>query len=89
MPLYSNLLLHHIHRADYRGMEEPGAPAGYFRTPPLWGCRETEPYLHDGRAETLRDAIEMHDGEALQVRQRFMALSAAEQQALMLFLRDL
>ena len=89
VPLYSNLLLHDVHPPSFRGMEEPGAPAGFFRTPPLWGCRETEPYLHDGRAETLRDAIAMHDGEALQVRQRFMALSAPEQEALMLFLRDL
>src|SRR5262249_48305510 len=28
-----------------------------WRTPPLWGLRDSAPYLHDGRAQTLDDAI--------------------------------
>ena len=35
-----------------------------WRTPPLWGVRDSAPYMHDGRAETLLEAISMHDGEA-------------------------
>lgn len=89
VPLYSNLLLHNVHPADFRGMEEPGAPAGFYRTPPLWGLRFSGPYMHDGSAETVLDAILAHTGEAEGVTQNFEALSAAEQDALLAFLMDL
>jgi CxxC motif-containing protein (DUF1111 family) len=87
--LYSDLLLHDVHPDKFRGMEEPGAPAGSFRTPPLWGIRHTAPYLHDGRASTLRKAILGHDGEAREVRQSFEALPTHDQLALVAFLDDL
>jgi CxxC motif-containing protein (DUF1111 family) len=45
-----------------------------WRTPPLWGIADSAPYLHDGRAVTLHDAIEWHGGEALLVRNRYLAL---------------
>ena len=35
-----------------------------WRTPPLWGVANSGPYLHDGRAETLDEAIRLHGGEA-------------------------
>lgn len=89
VPLYSDLLLHNIMPADYRGMSEPGAGVGFFRTPPLWGISDTAPYLHDGRAEDLNDAIMNHNGEAASVRATYQAMSPSEQQALILFLRDL
>ncbi len=89
VPLYSNLLLHNVMAPGYRGMSEPGAGVGMFRTPPLWGIRHTAPYLHDGRAETLDEAIRMHDGEAARVRANYLALSSADQQALIRFLEDL
>src|SRR5262249_6498687 len=34
-----------------------------WRTPPLWGVADSAPYLHDGRANTLEDAIRMHAGQ--------------------------
>src|SRR5262245_30461287 len=34
-----------------------------WRTPPLWGFRDSGPYLHDGRAETLDQAVSMHGGQ--------------------------
>ncbi len=87
--LYSDLLLHHILPAGFRGMEEPGAEAGFFKTPPLWGVARTAPYFHDGRAEDLREAIEIHEGEATAARDAFLALTVAEQAELILFLEDL
>ena len=89
VPLYSNLLLHNVMPADYRGMEEPDAPAGFFRTPPLWGIRHTAPYMHDGRAETLFEAILAHDGEAAGVRDAFVALTRLGRLELIRFLEDL
>jgi CxxC motif-containing protein (DUF1111 family) len=86
---YTDLLLHNVMGASYRGMEEPGAEAGEFRTPPLWGIRHTAPYLHDGRGEDLRGAILAHNGEARTIREAFEALSATEQDELLAFLNDL
>lgn len=87
--LFSNLLLHNVMPVGFRGMAEPGAEAGFYKTPPLWGIKDTAPYMHDGRAEDLRGAILAHFNEAETVRQNFEALSPAEQQALILFLEDL
>jgi CxxC motif-containing protein (DUF1111 family) len=89
VPLFSDLLLHRVHDPGFRGMEEPGAPAGFYRTPPLWGVSRTAPYLHDGRAETLRDAILGHAGEATGARLAFEALSPGDRDALLAFLEDL
>ncbi|MGB7347706.1 MAG: di-heme oxidoredictase family protein, partial [Pirellulaceae bacterium] len=35
-----------------------------WRTPPLWGVADSAPYLHDGRAKTLHEAVLWHGGEA-------------------------
>ena len=36
-----------------------------------WGIAATGPYLHDGRADTLAQAIDMHEGESLRSRDAF------------------
>lgn len=87
--LYSNLLLHNVMAPGFRGMSEPGADVGFYRTPPLWGIRDTAPYMHDGRAEDLEAAILAHDGEAATVRSNFETLSEPAKAALILFLKDL
>jgi CxxC motif-containing protein (DUF1111 family) len=60
-----------------------------WRTPPLWGVADTAPYLHDGRAPTLDDAIRLHDGEARRSADRYRALSDAERAQLLAFLGTL
>ncbi len=60
-----------------------------WRTPPLWGVRDSAPYMHDGRAETLLESIAMHDGEAAGTRDRFLRLSLADRHALIEFLETL
>ncbi len=60
-----------------------------WRTPPLWGLRDSAPYLHDGRAETVLEAIAMHDGEAAGSRDRFLQLPLADRQAMLAFLETL
>ena len=89
VPLYSDLLLHDVMPATYRGMAEPGAGVGMFRTPPLWGIKDTAPYMHDGRASTLVAAILAHESEADGVTAAFKALSPSDQAAVVLFLEDL
>ena len=61
---------------------------GEWRTAPLWGVADSAPYLHDGRAETLEQAIEMHGGEASDVAARFKSQAKETRDALIAFLQD-
>jgi mono/diheme cytochrome c family protein len=63
--------------------------ANQFITPPLWGIRDSAPYLHDGRAATLADAILAHAGDALAVRNAYAALTADQQLQIQEFLGTL
>lgn len=60
-----------------------------WRTPPLWGVRDSGPYLHDGRAKTLKEAILAHAGESILSIEKFAALPAKEQDELIGFLNTL
>ena len=60
-----------------------------WRTPPLWGIRDSGPYLHDGRAETLEQAIALHAGEAGATRTRYFRLTAEERIGVLSFLKSL
>jgi CxxC motif-containing protein (DUF1111 family) len=68
-----------------------GAPASgdEWRTPPLWGLRDSGPYLHDGRAATISEAILLHDGQGLAASRRFSQLSGRRLEQLEAFLMSL
>jgi len=88
VPLYSDLLLHQMGSlAD--GIAQAAAQPGEMRTAPLWGLRARAPYLHDGRASTILEAILLHDGEARIIRNRFAAMPTASQQAIIAFLNSI
>jgi CxxC motif-containing protein (DUF1111 family) len=89
VPLFSDLLLHEILPENARGIEDASANERELRTAPLWGIRLSGPYLHDGRADTLREAIVGHDGEAKESRERFLSLDEDAQAALLAFLGTL
>jgi CxxC motif-containing protein (DUF1111 family) len=63
-PIYTDLLLHDMGSDFADGLNDYGAESSEWRTPPLMGLRFMRTYLHDGRAKTLEDAIEMHTGPA-------------------------
>jgi hypothetical protein len=60
-----------------------------WKTPPLWGVADSAPYMHDGSAATLRDAILAHRGDAKQVTKKYLALGSDDQAALLSFLGTL
>jgi CxxC motif-containing protein (DUF1111 family) len=64
-------------------------PAQVFLTRPLWGLAETAPYLHDGRAPTVHDAIVLHGGEAAAARAAYLALDEHARAAVRVFLLSL
>lgn len=66
-----------------------GATRKEWRTPPLWGVRDSAPYLHDGRADTLEQAIAIHGGEAENSVNRYLQLSQRERFQVVTFLRSL
>ncbi len=86
--LYSDLLLHDMGKLG-DGIAQDAAGPTEMRTAPLWGLRARTALLHDGRASTVRAAIEQHDGEASASRRRFQSLSAAEQSQLLAFLQTI
>ena len=69
--------------------ERPGPTAKEWRTPPLWGFRDSGPYLHDGRADDLEQAVAAHGGEAARSAQKFFALSPKERLKVETFLKTL
>lgn len=60
-----------------------------FITMKLWGVADSAPYLHDGRALTLFEAVALHGGEAQEVRDSFLSLSENGQNAIMSYLGTL
>ncbi|MBI3949415.1 MAG: hypothetical protein HY314_03060 [Acidobacteria bacterium] len=60
-----------------------------FMSAPLWGVSQTGPWLHDGRATTLKEAILAHGGEAQEARDSFANLPAGQQDEVVEFLKSL
>ena len=90
--LYSDLLLHDMGEALADGIPDADATGREWRTAPLWGLRVMRAFvggswylLHDGRARSVSEAIELHGGEASASRERFRALSAADRASLLDF----
>ena len=60
-----------------------------WRTPPLWGVRDSGPYLHDGRAANIAQAIMLHSGQGAAAARRFAELSPQRKQQVEAFLMSL
>ncbi len=92
---YTDLLLHDMGPGLADGRDEFLADGNEWRTPPLWGiglAQDVNPragFLHDGRAETLEQAILWHAGEAQVSADRYRSMSADERTALIRFLKSL
>lgn len=68
---------------------EGAATPAEWRTPPLWGVADSAPYMHDGRAATLEEAIRAHTGQGTASATRFSKLAPYEQQQVLAFLKTL
>jgi CxxC motif-containing protein (DUF1111 family) len=99
---FTDLLLHDLGE-DLRDDSGEGgdgtgtkpATASEWRTAPLWGiglAQKVQGYvalLHDGRAQSVQEAVLWHGGEASAVRERFVKLSPEERAALLRFVDSL
>jgi CxxC motif-containing protein (DUF1111 family) len=99
---YSDLLLHDLgpDLADSSAIaasDDVSAPAAAseWRTAPLWGTgllatiNGHTGLLHDGRAQSVLEAVLWHGGEAEPTRDRVTKLSAADRAALLAFVQSL
>ena len=100
VPLFSDLRRHKMgkglkERDGFRQATDVAGlvvPEDEFLTRPLWGVGDTGPWLHDGRAQSLEEAILLHrsDGsEANDVIDAFTKLPSGEQDAIIKFLLTL
>lgn len=93
---YTDLLLHDMGPGLDDGYTEGNAKTFEWRTPPLWGLglspnSQGGQYflLHDGRAKSIEEAIQLHGGEAQQSKVRFQQLSVQDKNNLVKFLKSL
>ncbi|GGE19335.1 MULTISPECIES: di-heme oxidoredictase family protein [Sphingobacterium] len=93
---YTDLLLHDMGLGLDDGYTEGTAKTNEWRTPPLWGLglspnSQGGKYflMHDGRATSIEQAIELHGGEAVASRQQYNNLSPTDKAAIIKFLKSL
>jgi CxxC motif-containing protein (DUF1111 family) len=92
VPAFSDLEIHHMGTGLADNVSQASAAGDQFRTAPLWGLGQRIFLLHDGRTNSLIQAIQAHasnGSEANAVEENFDNLSAAQQQELLNFLRSL
>lgn len=100
--LYSDLLLHRMGLDLQGGGFCYGSPtpiptsvasampmADEWRTPALWGVADSGPYLHDGRAKTLDEAITLHGGQGARSAAAYGQLSPDRREQVVAFLKTL
>jgi CxxC motif-containing protein (DUF1111 family) len=96
-PVYTDLLLHRMSDELADGLPaDPGvdgqADSFSWRTAPLIGLRFDRTFLHDGRAKSVTEAIELHRGSRSEANgsiDAFDALSADDQASLVNFVEGL
>jgi CxxC motif-containing protein (DUF1111 family) len=93
---YSDLLLHDMGPGLDDGYTEGSAKTYEWRTPMLWGlglsptAQGNNYYLmHDGRARSIEEAIQLHGGEASSIKTNFQNLSESDKANLISFLKSL
>lgn len=93
---YTDLLLHDMGPGLDDGYTEGTALTYEWKTPALWGLGLSQKsqggkyyLMHDGRASSIRQAIELHGGEASDSRNQFLNLSGQQKDLLIKFLESL
>ncbi len=89
VPAYTDLLLHDMGEDLADGVVMALANGSEFRTQPLWGISSTGPYLYDGRAGSLDEAIALHGGEGSASSQAYQEASVDDRIDLISFLESL
>ena len=87
--LYADLKRHDMGRMLAEEFDEGNVGYSTYITETLWGVGSTPPYLHDGRATTLAEAIVFHGGEGEASKKAFTSASISDQADVLEFLNNL
>lgn len=93
---YTDLLLHDMGTELDDGYTEGLALTSEWKTPPLWGLGLSKDaqggvyyLMHDGRAFSIEQAIQLHGGEGANSRSQYNQLTESEKTQLIRFLESL
>ena len=92
---FTDMLLHDMGSDLADNRRDFTATGQEWKTRPLWGIGLTKTvnpaagFLHDGRADTVEEAILWHGGEAQASKKSFMALNTTDRSALLDFVMSL
>jgi len=92
---YSDFLLHDMGEALSDNRPDFEASGQEWRTPPLWGIglrkdvNGSTALMHDGRADTIEEAILWHGGEAKTAKHIFMNHAQADRESLIKFVESI
>ena len=90
VPAFTDLKRHDMGAELYtEALVQAGVPTEQYLTRKLWGMANEPPFLHNGRALTIHDAIVKHGGEAQAARDAYLALDATRQRSVVDFLKTL
>jgi len=86
---FSDFALHDVGTGDGIVQNAGQSTANQMRTPPLWGIRARNRFMHDGLTVNVSEAIQRHAGQATAARNAFNALTAAQRSDLLFFVLSL
>ncbi|UTV97961.1 c-type cytochrome [Marinomonas rhizomae] len=92
---FTDMLLHDMGPELAGGFPNFSASPSEWRTAPLWGIGLSKKvsgrvsFLHDGRAQTIEEAILWHGGEANQSKEYYKNLNKEQREKLIYFLESL
>lgn len=87
--LFSDLKRHDLGAGLAEPRADRGVAGAMFLTRPLWGVARSGPYMHDGRAATLEEAILAHGGEAQASSDAYAALGDPDRGLVRVYLTSL
>lgn len=92
---YTDMLLHNMGPDLADNLEEYLASGNEWRTPPLWGislskkANGNQYFLHDGRAQSIIEAVLWHGGEAESAKNQVITMSKKDRALLLKFIESL
>ena len=87
--LYGDLKRHDMGPGLAESVDDIGTGKSVWKTRELWGVGSTGPWLHDGRASTLEEAILWHGGDSQYSRDAYASLPEVKRQSIVRFLQNL
>jgi hypothetical protein len=86
---FTDLKRHDVGPLLKENRPDRGVAREQFLTRPLWGLSRSRPWMHDGRAPTIDDAVLLHAGDAQKERDIYAAMTNDERAPVRMFLTGL